>query len=36
MDRFEEAVKAAADLIELAWLLIYDTDLPDSEKLEKI
>jgi hypothetical protein len=36
VDRLEEAVKAAAELINLAWLLIYDTDLPDSEKLEKI
>lgn len=36
VSRLEEAVEAAAQLIELAWLLIYDTDLPDSEKLEKI
>ena len=36
LSRLQEASEAAADLIELAWLLIYDTDLPDSEKLEKI
>ena len=36
VDRLEEAVEVAAELINLAWLLIYDTDLPDSEKLEKI
>ena len=36
VDRLEEAVQAAADLINLSRLLIYDTDLPDSEKVEKI
>ena len=36
LSRLQEASEAAADLIELAWMLIYNTDLPDKEKLEKI
>ena len=35
--RLEEAVEAAAELIELAWMLIFDTkDMTDSERVEKI
>ena len=36
VSRLEEAVEAAWQLIEFAWLMIYDTYLSDSDKLEKI
>jgi hypothetical protein len=36
INKLQEASEAAWKLIELARMLIYDTDLPDSEKLEKI
>lgn len=36
INKLQEANEAAWKLIEIARMLIYDTDLPDSEKLEKI
>ena len=34
--KFTERINAMDELIYLAWLLIYDTKLPENEKLEKI
>jgi hypothetical protein len=34
--KITERINAINELVYLAWLIIYDTKIPESEKLEKI